>query len=135
MKPEQVPRELLQTPTLQEFGEGRRARAGAIDRRTSSGLSGYWARHACKAKCATRETWSSGIATRTRYQGWLGWESEGLMVPMKRVTTVEGRGPSDIQSFDRGYHYRHKFVFARSITSLPLPLRTAFRANNPNPLT
>lgn len=26
-------------------------------------------------------------------QGWLDRESEGLMVPMKRVTTVEGRSP------------------------------------------
>ena len=26
-------------------------------------------------------------------QGWLDRASEGLIVPMKRVTTVEGRGP------------------------------------------
>ena len=41
----------------------------AIDRRMSSGLPGQWAQHACKARCATRETRPSGIATRTRHRG------------------------------------------------------------------
>jgi len=75
------PAEPRRRPTL--LGEG--------NRRNPAGPPGYWALHVRKAKCATRETLPRSNACETG-RG-VKRESEGLVVPRKRVTTAEGRGP------------------------------------------
>jgi len=45
-------------------------------------------------RCATREAWPERESDpNTLLERGEGQESEGPVVPMKRVTTVEGRGP------------------------------------------
>jgi hypothetical protein len=46
-----------------------------------------------KVECATREAWVCGVETEHAARAWHAQEAEGLVVPGKRVTTVEGRGP------------------------------------------
>jgi hypothetical protein len=66
--------------------------AEAIDQAwRSTGIMGA----ACvqKVECATRETCAGGVETEQAERAWRAQESEGPIVPAKRVTTVEGRGP------------------------------------------
>ena len=46
-----------------------------------------------KVECATREACACGVETEHAERVWHAQESEGPIVPVKRVTTVEGRGP------------------------------------------
>ena len=66
--------------------------AEAIDHaRRSTGILGAACVH--RVRCATWETCASGVTTEHAERAWRAQESEGPIVPGKRVTTVEGRGP------------------------------------------
>src|SRR6478609_4543581 len=63
-----------------------------IDRtQRSIGILGAACVH--KVRGETRETCERGVKTEHAEGTWRAQESEGPMVPAKRVTTVEGRGP------------------------------------------
>lgn len=93
VNPEQASKVEMRVPTRPKDGEGRRGERGNRDA-ALFGSPGYWEQHAVKAYWATWETrHGRQVATADAGKSRRPWrESERLMVPVKPVTTVEGRG-------------------------------------------
>jgi hypothetical protein len=94
VKPEQAPKGQSWKPTWLTYREGH-VSSEKVDfsiAGRSTGVVGAACMHT--VRCATREAWSKrdGDLNTPLGRG-EGQESEGPTVPMKRVTTVEGRGP------------------------------------------